>query len=91
LHVLAVILLDVVLAARGARSYPTTEWGIMSGFDTRLLLVLIAILAGIIAGLVAGGMARVAGVQTGIAMTRGAVAFGGTVSLVLLVESALRS
>jgi hypothetical protein len=55
----------------------------------RFLLVVVAMLLGVIVGLVAWILARTGGAPHNVAVTRGGVAFGGTVSLALLIESSL--
>lgn len=55
----------------------------------RLLLVVIAILLGIIVALLAGILTVAGGSHLPAAIVSGAVAFGGTVSLVLLILKSL--
>jgi hypothetical protein len=61
----------------------------MNHFGIKVLLVVIAILIGIIVGLVAGVLSRLGGADLTAAVIRGGVGFGGTVTLVLLIEHAL--
>lgn len=53
------------------------------------LLVSLAILIGIVTGLVAGILARVAGASVAAAARDGGIAFGGTVTLVIVIMTAL--
>ncbi|MEV0133047.1 hypothetical protein AB0H83_31860 [Dactylosporangium sp. NPDC050688] len=59
--------------------------------QVKILLVVIAILVGIIAGLVAAVLSRMNGDRTAAAISKGGIAFGGTVPLVLLIENTLAS
>lgn len=63
----------------------------MNGFGFKVALVVIAVLVGIIAGLVGAVLSCVSGATVPMAAVRGGVAFGGTVTLVLLIENALWS
>jgi hypothetical protein len=53
------------------------------------LLVSLAILVGVIVGLAAGILARVAGKSVAAAIRDGGIAFGGTVTLMLVIMTAL--
>jgi hypothetical protein len=53
------------------------------------LLVSLAILIGVVVGLVAGILARVAGRPVAAALRDGGVAFGGTVTLGIVIMTAL--
>jgi hypothetical protein len=55
----------------------------------RVLLVLVALLVGTVGGLVGGILAAANGGTTPTVLAAGAVAFGGAVSLALLVERSL--
>ena len=62
----------------------------MNGYSlVRTLLVLVALLLGVIVGETAGILAVVGGSTITAAFVTGGVAFGGTVTLALLVQSAL--
>ncbi|MFJ4474816.1 hypothetical protein [Streptomyces xanthochromogenes] len=58
-------------------------------FSVKLLLVLAAALVSVIVGMLAGLLARLDGSQLPARITRGAVAFGGSLTLLLLVLSSL--
>lgn len=53
------------------------------------LLVLLALLIGIVVGLVTGVLARTAGASLTAAVRDGGIAFGGTVTLVILILDSL--
>jgi predicted branched-subunit amino acid permease len=53
------------------------------------LLVLLAILIGIVVGLVAGGLARTSGASLTAAIRDSGIAFGGAVTLVILIFNSL--
>lgn len=53
------------------------------------LLVSVAILVGIVVGLGAGILARAAGKSTAAAIRDGGIAFGGTVTLMIVILTAL--
>ena len=62
----------------------------MTGNGTiRVLLVVVALLTGVIVGQVAGILAVVSGSSIADAFVAGGVAFGGTVTLALLIQTAL--
>jgi hypothetical protein len=56
---------------------------------TKSLLVLLAILIGIVVGLIAGVLARTAGTSLSAAVRHGGIAFGGTVTLTILIFNSL--
>ncbi|MFJ8384762.1 hypothetical protein ACIQ9Q_09660 [Streptomyces sp. NPDC094438] len=58
-------------------------------FSVKLLLVLAAALVSVIVGMLAGILARLDGNQMPARITRGTVAFGGSLTLLLLVLSSL--
>jgi hypothetical protein len=62
---------------------------VMNQSAINVLVVLIAMLIGIIAALVTGMLSRLGGAAITTALIRGAMGFGGTVTLVLLIEHAL--
>lgn len=55
----------------------------------RMLLVVLAMMLGVVIGLVAWILARTGGASYSAAVTRGGVAFAGTVTLALLIEKSL--
>jgi hypothetical protein len=55
----------------------------------KFLLVSLAILIGLVVGLVAGILARVAGTSLAPAIRDGGIAFGGTVTLAIVIMTAL--
>lgn len=63
----------------------------MNGLGVRALLVVIALLFGTIAGLIMVALARSSGAPWSTAVARGAVSFGGTTTLVILIENQFHS
>jgi hypothetical protein len=63
---------------------------IMSGdVGVQVLLVLVALLIGVIAALLAGLLSRIGGAHLTAAILRGGVAFGGTVTFVMMLMNAI--
>jgi len=60
-----------------------------SSSSIKTLLVIVAVLVGIIVALIAGILASVGGAVLSVTIASGGVAFGGALTLVLLVENAL--
>ncbi|MFE9570383.1 hypothetical protein ACFYMW_18015 [Streptomyces sp. NPDC006692] len=58
-------------------------------FSVKLLLVLAASLVSVIVGMLAGMLARLDGSQLTASITRGIMAFGGSLTLLLLVLTSL--
>lgn len=58
-------------------------------FVIRALLISLAVAAGIITGMVAGILARIGGASWTSSIRQGGMAFGGTVSLIIVVLVAL--